>query len=158
MTSNIFFLHGLDSSSKGTKGRFFTDNFPEVISSDYTGTLANRLQQLHLTCGDCKDITLIGSSFGGLMATCYAISHPEKINQLILMAPALNYGNYKPPIKKLLIPTLIVIGTNDVVTPPNLVVPLAEETFTNLEIQLPDDDHMLHLCFEELDWHSYLAL
>lgn len=156
MTQNIFFLHGLDSSSKGTKGRFFTDKFPQVVSSDYTGTLANRLKQLHLICGSSKNITLIGSSFGGLMATCYAISYPEKIGRLILMAPALNYANFKPPLEKLTIPTCIIIGKNDVVTPPNLVIPLGEKTFSNLEIQLPDDDHMLHLTFEQLDWHNYL--
>lgn len=156
MNSNIFFLHGLDSSSKGTKGRFFTDNFPQVISSDFTGTLTNRLEQLHQLCSESTDITLIGSSFGGLMATCFAVSHPEKIRQLILMAPALNYANFKPPLKKLHAQTLVVIGKDDVVTPPNLVIPLAEATFSNLEIQLPDDDHLLHQSFEQLDWKSYI--
>lgn len=156
MNSSIFFLHGLDSSSRGTKGRFFSDNFPEVISSDFKGTLANRLEQLHRLCSESTDITLIGSSFGGLMATCYAVTYPEKIHNLILMAPALNYANFKPPLRKLHAQTLVIIGKNDVVTPPNLVVPLAEETFSNLKIQIPDDDHLLHQSFAQLDWPSYL--
>lgn len=156
MNSTIFFLHGLDSSSRGTKGRFFTDNFPEVVSSDYTGTLKDRLEQLHLLCVKFPRLTLIGSSFGGLMATCYAVSYPDKIEQLILMAPALNYANFKPPEKMIEVPTLIVIGKNDVVTPPQLVLPLAEKTFSNLETQLPEDDHLLHQTFEQLNWQSYL--
>lgn len=33
-------------------------------------------------------ITLIGYSMGGAIATCYAAAHPDKIRQLVLLAPA----------------------------------------------------------------------
>ena len=39
----IFFLHGLDSSSKGTKGQWFAKHFPEVRLSNFQGNLPTRL-------------------------------------------------------------------------------------------------------------------
>lgn len=33
-------------------------------------------------------ITLIGYSMGGAIATCYAAAHPDKVRQLVLLAPA----------------------------------------------------------------------
>jgi len=156
MKNKTLFLHGLESSSKGTKGRFFQKNFPHVICPDFTGTLENRLEKLLPICGDNMNITLIGSSFGGLMATCYAISNPDKVARLILLAPALNFADFRPPAKKLAIPTLLVVGKNDNVTPADLVVHLAKKTFSNIEIKIPDDDHMLHQSFENIEWQRHL--
>lgn len=34
------------------------------------------------------ELTLIGYSMGGAIATCYAAAHPERIRQLVLLAPA----------------------------------------------------------------------
>lgn len=152
----IFFLHGLDSSGQGTKGRFFAENFPHIHCPDFHGTLADRLHQLTDLCQDLSNLTLVGSSFGGLMATCYATNFPEKVARLILLAPALNYGEYRPPREKLSAPVLLVIGNNDTVTPPAKVVPLAEQTFADLEIRLVDDDHMLHTAFPVMAWHELL--
>ena len=90
------------------------------------------------------------------MATCYAVSYPEKVVQLILMAPALNFEGFHPPKTVLSIPTLLVVGKNDTVTPAHLVVPLANKTFSNIEIRVPDDDHMLHKSFEQLDWEKLI--
>ncbi len=156
LTSGTFFLHGLDSSGQGTKGRFFTEHFPHIHCPDFHGTLANRLAQLNDLCHGLTSLTFIGSSFGGLMATCYAIDFPEKVARLILLAPALNYGEYRPPQEKLLIPTLLAIGKNDTVTPPHLVIPLAQQTFSNIEIRLAEDDHMLHTSFPAMAWHEIL--
>ncbi|MCP4342269.1 MAG: alpha/beta hydrolase [Desulfobulbaceae bacterium] len=150
----IYFLHGLDSSGKGTKGRFFAKNFPQVVCPDFEGTLPNRLLQLEALCKNQQQLTLIGSSFGGLMATCYATKHPEKITRLVLLAPALNFEAYQPPAEPLQIPTLIIIGKHDTVTPAALVAPLAEATFADLEIRIEHDDHMLHSTFHHLDWQK----
>lgn len=155
--TTTYFLHGLDSSGKGTKGRFFTKNFPHILCPDFEGSLQKRLQQLETLCKYQQQLILIGSSFGGLMATCYATSHPEKITRLILLAPALNFENYQPPDVPLRIPTLLVVGKNDTVTPANIVSSLAKETFTGIEIRVADDDHMLHDTFQRLDWQKLLA-
>jgi pimeloyl-ACP methyl ester carboxylesterase len=157
LKTKTYFLHGLESSGSGTKGRFFAQNFPQVVCPDFEGTLAHRLNQLDELCKNHQQLTLIGSSFGGLMATCYATGHPGKVTTLILLAPALNFEGYRPPAKKLLIPTLLIIGKQDTVTSADLVVPLAEATFANLVIRIEDDDHMLHDTFHRLDWQELLT-
>jgi pimeloyl-ACP methyl ester carboxylesterase len=152
----IFFLHGLESSSQGTKARFFENHFPQVVSPDFSGNLTERLLQLEKMCLRKTDLIFVGSSFGGLMATCFAIKHPEKVARLILMVPALNFGDYRAPKIKLSIPTLLIAGRHDTITPPALVIPLAQKTFSNLEIRIEEDDHMLHNSFRQLDWSSLL--
>ena len=151
-----YFLHGLDSSGQGTKGAFFAGNFPQVRRPDFFGDLTDRLTQLQDMCGDDRDLTLIGSSFGGLMATCFAIDRPQQVARLILLAPALNFAAYVPPETLIEIPTLLVVGRHDVVTPPDPVLPLARRTFACLEEQLVDDDHMLHETFRRLPWHTLI--
>ncbi len=155
-TPKTFFLHGLDSSSQGTKGRFFADNFPGLVSPDFKGDLAERLRVLETLCLNENDITFIGSSFGGLMAACFTIRHPEKVTNLILLAPALNYGEYRPPKKMLPTPTILIVGKHDTVTPADKIIPLAKKTFVNLEIRIEADDHMLHNSFKQLDWRKLL--
>ena len=156
MKNKTFFLHGYESSGKGTKGKFFSRNFPYIRSPDFQGTLQNRLDKLQALCTDQPQLTFIGSSYGGLMAVTYSLTCPEKIQALILMAPALNFENFQPPRQPLTIPTLLIIGQKDTITPPDIVLPLAEATFTNLDIRLVDDDHMLHNTFEQIDWPSIL--
>lgn len=156
MKSTAYFLHGLDSSGNGTKGRFFADNFPHIVRPDFTGSLTDRLEQLTELCTEQHDLLFIGSSFGGLMATCYAIDHPQATARLILLAPALNFAQYQPPVEILQIPTLCIIGSRDTVTPAAVVTPLAQATFARLTIEIVDDDHLLHASFPGLDWHHLL--
>lgn len=157
MQYTCYFLHGLDSSGSGTKGRFFADNFPHIICPDFTGPLEQRLEQLTELCADQQALLFIGSSFGGLMATRYAIDHRQATARLILLAPALNFGDYHPPDTSLSVPTLCVIGSRDTVTPAGIVAPLAQATFTELTLDIVDDDHLLHETFPGLDWHHLLS-
>lgn len=156
MGTGTLFLHGLDSSGNGTKGQFFARHFPDILRPDFTGNLEERLAYLEELTKDMRSLTFIGSSFGGLMGTCFALKHPEKIAKLILLAPALNFGGYRPPAEKLQIPTLLVIGKDDIVCPPDPVVPLAEATFAELETRIEEDDHLLHNIFPALDWEKIL--
>jgi pimeloyl-ACP methyl ester carboxylesterase len=156
MKKTTYFLHGLDSSGRGTKGRFFARNFPKVVCPDFSGPLPDRLGQLKKLCQNEQQLILIGSSFGGLMATCFAAEHHSKIIRLILLAPALNFDDYHPPARKLPIPTLLVIGKDDTVTPADIVVPLAEATFASLETRIEEDDHLLHNTFQRLDWPNLI--
>ena len=156
------FLHGLDSSGSGTKGSFFQHRFPEIATPDFSGSLEQRLSQLDRLCTttamDGESLLLIGSSYGGLMATCYAISNPERVVKLILMAPALNFPGLAVPNQPIVAPTYLLIGSWDDVTPPDAVIPLAKKIFANLEINLVDEDHLLHQSFPKLDWHTLLSL
>lgn len=156
MNITTLFLHGLESSGKGTKGTYLSSHFPQVLCPDFFGNLQERLDQLSVMCDAKENLIFIGSSFGGLMATCYAIKHPSRIKQLVLLAPALNFEGFKPPTDPIDVPTLLVAGKNDSVCPPELVLPQAEKTFSNLEVILADDDHMLHKTFEGLDWATLI--
>ncbi|MGD9947369.1 MAG: alpha/beta fold hydrolase [Desulfobulbus sp.] len=150
------FLHGLDSSIEGTKARWFRHHFPQVQMRNYEGDLSQRLSQLEEQVAGMEKLILVGSSFGGLMATCFAIRFPEWCRRLVLLAPALNY-EYQPPKEKVNVPTLLVMGRHDTVCPPDLVLPQAEATFSTLEVRLEDDDHMLHTSFPALDWSTLLT-
>ena len=151
-----FFLHGLDSSSKGTKGQWFTKHFPKVCTPDFEGDLATRLNALESLCKNYNNLILVGSSFGGLMATCFAIRHPGRCRSLVLLAPALNFPDFLLPLEKIATPTTIIIGNQDTVTPPESVLPLAQKSFSQLQIFKYEDDHMLHNSFEQLDWQQLL--
>lgn len=155
--TRIFFLHGLESSGSGTKGRFLGEKFPHVKRPDFSGSLGERLAQLKHLCENEQNLIFVGSSFGGLMATCFAIQHPQRVVKLILLAPALNFGGYQPPDQKLVMPVHLVIGANDDVTPVEPVVPLARETFLNISVNIVEDDHMLHKSYQQLDWDSLFA-
>lgn len=154
--STPLFLHGLDSSTQGTKARWFRQHFPQVQMRDYHGDLRQRLAQLEEQVQGLDDLILVGSSFGGLMATCFALRHPERCRRLVLLAPALNFGAFQPPTVKINVPTLVIMGRHDTVCPPALVQPQAEATFSHLELRIEDDDHMLHACFPVLDWPTLL--
>lgn len=156
-STTTYFLHGLESSGQGTKGRFLTKLFPQLIAPDFHGTLKSRLLQLENELRDKQKVILIGSSFGGLMATCYAIQRQIKVARLILLAPALNFESYQPPKEPLPVPTHLIIGEHDEVTPPQLVIPLARRSFSDLTLRLENDDHMLHKTYHKLDWQQLLA-
>ena len=124
---------------------------------DYTGDLNQRLAQLEEQVQGLEELILVGSSFGGLMATCFALRHPQRCKRLVLLAPALNFGEYQAPSLKLNVPTLLIMGRHDTVCPPHLVQPQAEATFSQLEVRIEDDDHMLHASFPVLDWPNLLT-
>lgn len=151
-----FFLHGLDSSINGTKALWFRQHFPAVRMRNYGGDLQQRLAQLEEQVAGLDRLVLVGSSFGGLMAACFAARHPASCRRLVLLAPALNFADYQPPAVPLAVPTLVVIGTFDTVCPPDLVLPLARATFSDLTVRINNDDHLLRLAFPALDWPALL--
>jgi pimeloyl-ACP methyl ester carboxylesterase len=151
------FLHGLDSSGSGTKGRYFSEHFPDMLRPDFEGTLSERMAQLNRVVHGKDELVLVGSSFGGLMAACQAQQHPGNCKRIIMLAPALNFHEHRPPEIKLDVESILVIGSSDVVTPPDLVLPAAKATFANLRISVVDDDHLLHETFQYLDWPALLG-
>jgi len=153
----VLFLHGLDSSTQGTKAQWFRTHFPAVRMHDYDGDLDQRLARLETQAAGLDRLILVGSSFGGLMAACFAIRHPQRCRRLILLAPALNFSGYRPPAAPLAVETLLVIGAHDTVCPPDLVLPLARRTFATLEVRVENDDHMLRRTFPRLDWPALLT-
>jgi pimeloyl-ACP methyl ester carboxylesterase len=159
MENTLVFIHGLESTAQGTKGQFFRQLFPQMIIEDYTGDYATRMRKLDSLLSGKNYLILVGSSYGGLMATQCAIDNEERVKKMILLAPALNLPEFKPPEHtKLHLPVIIYHGNNDDVVNPNIVKNIALKYFSNLEHHLVNDDHSLHITFPALDWTNLLLI
>ena len=152
------FLHGLESSSRGAKASFLRQLYPDMLVPDFSGDLSERLHALCAVLNREKNIILIGSSFGGLMATIFAMEHHRIVNRVILLAPALNFPEFfRYTMRPLDIPARMIIGQKDTVTPPEKVIPMALKIFTALQYDIVDDNHLLADTFRNLDWEAMLS-
>lgn len=153
----LIFLHGLEGSSQGVKASLLRSLFPDILTPDFDGDLSDRMQQLVAILAARTGWTLIGSSFGGLMAALYACRHPERIDRLILLAPALiwpDFAMHPPePIDR---PVVVIHGSRDTIVPLAATRTLAEQAFKNLSFHVVDDDHGLYKTVHNLDWFSLL--
>jgi pimeloyl-ACP methyl ester carboxylesterase len=151
------FIHGLESTSQGTKGRFFMSNFPDMLIEDYPGPLEQRMEKLDHLLAHRADLVLVGSSYGGLMAALHACRHPETVRRLILLAPALNLIEFEPCLThRVEIPTALYHGRFDDVVPPDAVRIIAQKVFSRLDYHAVDDDHSLHHTFSAMPWEDLL--
>jgi len=158
MKINRIFIHGLESSSLSTKAVLLRKIFPnEIVTPDFTGDFEARMAQLEPILAQGNNWRIVGSSFGGLMATVYAIHHPEKVHQLVLLAPALvkrAFGENLPG--QVDIPTTIYQGAQDEVCPLDEVHFYAKHIFTNLTFHVVEDRHRLEKTIPTIDWKVLL--
>lgn len=157
---NILFIHGYQSSGSGFKAEFLRKIFPNIHTPTLTGELDERMEQILPLFLEHESWVVIGSSYGGLMATLLAQQYPSKISRLILLAPALippifTHDSSQPPIE---IPTDIFHGLNDTVVTLEIVNQVAAEIFTNLEYHVVEDDHQLHATTEAIPWKQLLSV
>jgi pimeloyl-ACP methyl ester carboxylesterase len=167
----IIFLHGSDSSSKSGKAMQFAQLFVGMKTPDFTGSFDERMSQLYKVLGKTKGWTIIGSSYGGLMAAVFASENPSQVRKLVLLAPAIlkdKHGIYIDPVvdkplrgswknlQTILVPTVIVHGVQDDVVPLEPVRQIAEELFSDVEFIVVDDGHRLQKAFGELNWEEIL--
>lgn len=153
------FIHGLESTGKGTKGVFFRERYPDMIIEDFFGFFPQRMEKLESLLAGKSDLILVGSSYGGLMAAAYACLYEERVKKLILLAPALHLEEYKPyRNKKLYMPIAVIHGLQDDVVPLATVRTIAERLFVNHTFTIVEDDHSLHGTFAALEWDSLLSL
>lgn len=152
------FIHGQDSSSRGAKALWFKEHFPDMLVPDFTGSLDERMETLTGLLAGQRELVLIGSSFGGLMAAIFALEHESRVEKVILLAPALNFPAYSRCLdRQTQVPAQLFIGRQDDVCPPYIVIPAAQRTFTNIIIHESADDHLLKVTFPEIDWQRLLA-
>ena len=154
----IIYLHGLDSNSQTYKAALIRSIYPDLITPNFTGSLEERMRQLYPILGDEFNWTLIGSSFGGLMAALFSTQHPGQVRKMILLAPALMFPEFAQnlPTKPITVQTIIVHGRQDTVVPLRQITPLAEKAFRYLAYHIVDDDHRLHQTADKLDWKSLI--
>ena len=100
----IFYLHGFASSPQSTKAAYFEEKFrghglpfacPDFNQPDFqTLTITRMLDQLEreIAASGPAPVTLVGSSLGGALAVLAAARMKERVQQLVLMAPAVMFA------------------------------------------------------------------
>lgn len=100
---HALYLHGFASSSRSTKGSFLAEKFseygitlktPDFNEPDFsTLTITRMLSQVtDIIDALSGPVVLIGSSLGGFVAVQSALARAEKVERMILLAPALDFS------------------------------------------------------------------
>jgi len=163
---NIIFVHGLESSGHGFKGRFLKSLFPEILTPDFKEAnpnilmydlLKERMIELNSILNTKKLWIIIASSFGGLMSSLYALQNPSNVKKLILLAPFLVSRKLKPHMYKTIdIPVIVYHGKNDKVVQYKMARERAKIFFSNIKYKIVDDDHRLKNTVKSIDWKELI--
>jgi len=151
----LCFLHGLDSSPKGTKAIFIRDRYPQCLIPCLPRGIEERLEEAEKVIKIPS--MLIGTSLGGLTAVQYAMKRAEMVRGLVLMAPAVGAsmeGIFSDEEKEMLsclsippgIPCVIIAGLRDEVIPIDSIHDFIQRSPGRelISLHLVDDDHDLH--------------
>jgi pimeloyl-ACP methyl ester carboxylesterase len=98
-----FYLHGFASSAQSSKAAFLgaklaasgvTFLAPDLNLPDFsTLTITRMIRQAEEAIDACEGpVALIGSSLGAFVAVHVAESRPDRVQRLVLLAPALDFG------------------------------------------------------------------
>ncbi len=101
--ASVLYLHGFASSAKSTKAGFFSERLgehgiamrcPDFNEPDFaTMTLTRMLNQLASELGRVQaPVALIGSSLGGTLAILAASQSANRVDRLVLLAPAVMFA------------------------------------------------------------------
>ena len=151
------FIHGLESSSHGTKAMFFKRRYADMIVEDFHGTLDQRMARLNALLSDNTSVIIVGSSFGGLMAAIFALENPRRVTKLILLAPALTFQGFESYLQRRLdIPVTVYHGKKDDIISLATVYDVARRVFADLTFNTVDDGHALKNTFPYMDWDHLL--
>ena len=100
----ILYLHGFASSARSSKASFFAARFaqhgidlhiPDFNEPDFSRlTISRMVKQVcdRIDSHPTERIVLLGSSLGGFVAVQAALQRVERIDRLVLLAPALDFG------------------------------------------------------------------
>jgi pimeloyl-ACP methyl ester carboxylesterase len=100
---SVWYLHGFASSAKSTKAAWLSERLrarnlalrcPDFNEPDFaTMTLTRMLNQLATALAQAPHpVTVIGSSLGGTLAILAASQFPDRVDRLVLMAPAVMFA------------------------------------------------------------------
>jgi pimeloyl-ACP methyl ester carboxylesterase len=99
----VLYLHGFASSAQSSKASFFAAKLaerglaletPDLNEPDFsTLTISRMIAQVTAAIdGGEGPVALIGSSLGGFVAVQAALARPDRVQRLVLLAPALDFG------------------------------------------------------------------
>lgn len=144
----IIYAHGRDGTPWGAKVTALRSAGFDVLAPDLRGLdLAARVQRLDELTRKNRGL-LVGSSYGGLAAVLLAARAPERVDALVLLAPALQL--YEPPVvdpNRLFLPrtvrATIVHGARDETVPIDCSRRFAARSGAAVRLIEVDDDHRL---------------
>jgi uncharacterized protein len=102
--SVIAYLHGFASSAQSSKATFLARKLaergqrlviPDFNQPDFSTLTVTRMIEQTWRAVDsalAEPVTLIGSSLGGFVAVNAAVQRPDRVDRLVLLAPALDFG------------------------------------------------------------------
>jgi uncharacterized protein len=97
----IVYLHGFASSPDSGKARFFKAKFealgipiviPQLDQNDFEHLTVSRMLDVTAAAVANRPSILMGSSLGGFVAGLFASRHPQLVERLVLLAPALEFA------------------------------------------------------------------
>ncbi len=102
---HVLYLHGFASSARSSKATFFAERLrehgittlstPDLNLPDFsTLTITRMIEQVTGAIDALPEgpVVLIGSSLGAFVAVHVAAARPDRIDRMILLAPALDFG------------------------------------------------------------------
>lgn len=101
---HIFYLHGFASSARSSKAAFVASRLathglplhsPDFNQPDFsTLTITRMIEQVTRSIDDLPPdrVVLIGSSLGAFVAVQAALARPQRVDRLVLLAPAIDFG------------------------------------------------------------------
>ena len=107
---HVFYLHGFASSPQSKKAAYFAERLrphglalrcPDFNEPDFASlTMTRMLDQLaaDIATLDTQPIVLIGSSLGAVVAIHTAARMPDRIDRLVLLAPAVMFPRDAPKV------------------------------------------------------------
>ena len=109
VVTRILYLHGFASSPRSSKATFLGTRLvacgaafeaPDLNQPDFsTLTVTRMLGQVREIVDRQPEgpIAVVGSSLGGFVAVHAALQHPARVERLVLLAPALDFGGNRMP-------------------------------------------------------------
>lgn len=101
------YLHGFASGPLSRKAQFFRAQLegegvqllvPDLAQGDFEHlTIQGQLAVLEEAAGD-GPVRLVGSSMGGFLAALFAARNPERVEKLVLLAPAFGFAERWPAV------------------------------------------------------------
>lgn len=166
---SIIFIHGLESSGRGFKAQFLKKKISGILTPNFTQftpgisykkLLQERMNELIEILKNKDSWTIIGSSFGGLMAVLYTCQNPSKVKRLILFAPFLAVPELDPrnfSILPLEHPVIIYHARHDKVVSMKKSQVRAGQLFSNITFHIIDNDnHRLQSTVQRINWKDLI--
>lgn len=151
MKGHVLLSHGLDSGPQASKVTAlakvaeelgFRTTRPDYRDLDATkdvNRIDERITRLKQSIVAGEDLILAGSSMGGFISGLASLDLP--CVGLFLIAPPITIPGYRRPFAAARIPTMLVHGWNDELTPPGEVIDFAQAR--NDTLVLVNDSHRL---------------